>query len=409
MFYRPRILIVEDEEGTLERLKWILSKPPREWIKDTNCEGFEVDTATTFEEACFCLEKWKTEKIPYEAVLLDLCLPTTKIEVLGHKESEDNGRVLVEKIKKNMSEVSIVIITNYPTIVNLIHCIKHGVTDFLIKPIYKEPEAEKILFMRLIKAVGATREKRFLFLMSERLLRISNKQIKQLYNRISRYLTEQSYQVSLMINEISSTLMQRYGLDMQYDKQDTICKALNSIKEIVNQMESEIWQESNNKQQEVVLQHIDITNLINYFTSSIFSTFLYHDINLTLNIEKDLKTKSVLTDINEIVQELILGSLSSIIEKSEPKKNIIHISACYAKNNAGRDIEVSSICDAAPIRDEVLQSLQNGDIPQIELFNFERTLIYIWWIARNIGIRVNAGIHEEKAFIKIHIPVIVDE
>lgn len=104
------ILLVDDDETIVTPFQLILQN-----------EGYQVDTATTGRQA---LEMF--EKAEYQVVILDIKLPDIQ------------GTEVISSIRKQNDQVSLIVITGYPSLIDSIDAIDIGINEILLKPI--EPD-----------------------------------------------------------------------------------------------------------------------------------------------------------------------------------------------------------------------------------------------------------------------------
>jgi len=116
-----RILIVDDEKSITEILQLILED-----------EGYTVDTASSGQEALSLVES------QYDLVVLDIDL---------HDISGDQvAKIILER----HADVSIVLMTGYPELVESIRALDIDIADILIKPFSPD------VLQRLIREVPST-------------------------------------------------------------------------------------------------------------------------------------------------------------------------------------------------------------------------------------------------------------
>lgn len=123
---KPQVLVVDDEYG------------PRESIAFTLSTEFEVDTASRAAEA---LRKMKVK--PYAAIVLDIRMP------------EMDGIRALEEIRKIDTDVSVIMLTGYGTLLTAQQAMVAGANQYLRKP----PDVEE-LQDSVRKQVVATRLRR---------------------------------------------------------------------------------------------------------------------------------------------------------------------------------------------------------------------------------------------------------
>ena len=106
MKYKAKVLVVDDDIPVWKSITNILEK-----------EGYIVDTALSGEEA---LDKNKINE--YAVMIIDLMMPGM------------NGIELLEKVKRKSPDITVIMITGYPSIKTAVQSIKAGAFDFIPKP-----------------------------------------------------------------------------------------------------------------------------------------------------------------------------------------------------------------------------------------------------------------------------------
>jgi len=101
------ILIVDDEEDILELLSDVVKK----W-------GHLPIIARDGEDAL-----QKVQDVPIELVLSDIRMPKM------------DGMTFLEKLKKVNPNLTVILLTGYPSVESAVHSMKEGAYDYLIKPI----------------------------------------------------------------------------------------------------------------------------------------------------------------------------------------------------------------------------------------------------------------------------------
>jgi DNA-binding NtrC family response regulator len=101
------VLVVDDEPGIRELLKWHFSS-----------NGFDVEVAKNGAEAIEHLR----EEDKFALVITDLTMPKL------------DGLKLLEELKGRGSEVPIVIVTGFGTVETAVYAMKKGASDFILKP-----------------------------------------------------------------------------------------------------------------------------------------------------------------------------------------------------------------------------------------------------------------------------------
>lgn len=104
--YRPRLLVVDDEENVVEILKDLFEENP-----------YDVDTVTTGESALDALASHR-----YDLLLTDINLPGV------------NGLEVVKAAKEADPEMVVIVITGYASTGTAIDALRQGAYDYITKP-----------------------------------------------------------------------------------------------------------------------------------------------------------------------------------------------------------------------------------------------------------------------------------
>ena len=116
----PKILVVDDEQIVRESLA--------NWLKE---DGYQVELAESGPQA---LER--IQSASFHIVLLDLKMP------------EMNGIQVLQEIKKNFSDIEVIIMTAYGSIHTAVEAIKEGAFDYIVKPF--DPEEVGLLIRKIL-------------------------------------------------------------------------------------------------------------------------------------------------------------------------------------------------------------------------------------------------------------------
>ena len=130
--YRLRVLIVDDEEDTVQALNI--------GLKDT---GYLIKTTTKFNDAINIL---RSEEI--DVVVTDL------------KLKDGNGLEILNFVQENGLNISVIIITAYGSVESAVEAIRGGAYDYLVKP-FRISELKKLL-TRLNETILLRRENELL-------------------------------------------------------------------------------------------------------------------------------------------------------------------------------------------------------------------------------------------------------
>ncbi|MBI4395504.1 MAG: response regulator [Elusimicrobia bacterium] len=105
---KPRrwVLVVDDEPGFRDMLKWYLSD-----------HDLDVEVAKDGAEAMARAAGGK-----YSLVITDLTMPKL------------DGLKLLEEIKQKRPDISVIVVTGFGTVETAVHAMKGGASDFILKP-----------------------------------------------------------------------------------------------------------------------------------------------------------------------------------------------------------------------------------------------------------------------------------
>ena len=110
MYFKPRILLVDDDTTALDLMCEILSE-----------KDYEVDTSSYVDEA---VEKLKSQH--YHALITDLKMPSK------------SGIELLEHVVSTYPDIPVIMLTAYGTIQSAVEALKKGAFDYVCKPFTPE-------------------------------------------------------------------------------------------------------------------------------------------------------------------------------------------------------------------------------------------------------------------------------
>ncbi len=126
---KKRILVVDDEITVCKSIRQAIER-----------EDYEVETALSAEEAL-----QKEEASPYDLIITDLMMPGI------------SGIDLLQQLKQNRPQITVIMVTGYPTIRTAVESVKLGAFDYLPKPF--TPADLRGLVARAFKKAETEKEK----------------------------------------------------------------------------------------------------------------------------------------------------------------------------------------------------------------------------------------------------------
>lgn len=397
---KPRLLIIEDSMRTWERLKRVMESPPIHWFETTGRVAFQVDVATTAEEARRVLEVARKRGQPYEAVLLDLRLPGTQRDKQQGREGEEHGRDLLKDITAE-SNTAVVILTGYPSTDNLIHAVKYGAMDFVLKPLETRDD-ERMLFVRLVSAVGKTRQALHRSLRAERILRLKDHERTGERERLSRSVSEHTGRISDSVRQLSQLLLHRYGLDPTRDAEDPVCKQLATIRRSADGIKQGVWQPTAGGVGPPGFVKTDVSGIVTDEIVRVRPSYFYRVIELRDKVSNGLQTRTFAEDLRLMVSELLLDAL-----ELSPEDSSVEV-LCEPWED-GRVIGVSVTRAGERIPKQVQQSLNKGRWRDKKLDPKWTGMCFLQRLANNIGAGLVLSAAGQRQSVALRIPVILDE
>jgi DNA-binding response OmpR family regulator len=117
MDIEPKILVVDDEENLLRSVEKTLFR-----------EGFDVETAGGNITAFELVQQAVSEGEPFDLVILDLNMPD-----FAGKESKYAGLELLERLKTETPDISVIINSAWDEVETAKKCIDKGAADYFVK------------------------------------------------------------------------------------------------------------------------------------------------------------------------------------------------------------------------------------------------------------------------------------
>jgi hypothetical protein len=120
---------------------------------------------------------------------------------------------------------------------------------------------------------------------------------------------------------------------------------------------------------------------------------------LGVHLQPNLETQTFEPDLRAVIADLVLDVLEDAPERTE-------VEFAAARSANGQDIVVSAVRSGAPVPDDVMMALQQCVLLPGELRQRWRSLVVLWSLARNIGVRLGVEVWHGRNQISFLIPVI---
>ncbi|HUT90069.1 MAG TPA: response regulator [Thermoguttaceae bacterium] len=377
----------------------LLRTPPSDWSDGAGAMGFAVDEATSAEQARQRLDQAFRDKRPYDVILLDMQLPATERDAEDDKAFEEAGRKLLTDIRASC-DTAVVVLTGFPSPQNFIHAVREGAADFLAKPLASR-EDEKMLFTRLVIAVGRTREAVHRKLRLQRLLWLKDHDRRSDHERFAKLVSEAMGRISDELHGLAETLSRRYGLDPNRDAEDPVCRHVAAVEEMGNDLARTICK-SIEQEEPARFEKVDVAATMTEQIARARPCYLHRGVRLEWTpSEAELQTKTFPEDLRLMVAELILGTLELAASEST-------VQLSSQRSEDGRDIVISATRSGKRVPKEVQKLLREGRWVRTQGNSDWQGLSFLQRIANNIGARLDIKSSDERTVVSLRIPIIGD-
>lgn len=308
-----RILIVEDIEVQLQGNKRDLETISSETLSELGIGSFIFHMARSVGEAEGFLADAAAS--PYHLVLLDLGIPVTT----GERENIQNGRMLLDKIRKEGLAKEIIIISIWYVIEEVARAYRNGVFDFIAKPF--ETHELQARFIRCWKQLLAKESTRLLG--EERTDELVQYAEKGLAHRFTVCFSGMVQSVVHNIEEVEQYIHERYDLDRRKDSQDPLFRLLKLQQEDIAKKQAE-WAQLKNSliSPNDELRAESVESLFAEIRRSVLSCLIVKNFELNLQGEKQSEISTFADDVSAVVKEIIVGALRAAPDYYDQKQSI---------------------------------------------------------------------------------------
>jgi CheY-like chemotaxis protein len=391
---KPKVLLVEDTERDRKWLLFILNTAPSEWLAGSGIERFDITIATCVEEARAAIKETRQSGRPFEAILLDMGLPMTPDEVLQLDEQLLCGYQLLCEITEN-SEAAVFVLTAHPERQNIIRAIQASAVDFFDKADLGTDDGKRDFLVRLVKAVGVTRERVHRRLLAEHAERLAEENAEEVRSLVAQQVTQLADRIAHQIRDITNTLRRRFDFDERRNPEDPLARDLTVIREATDQIVQAVWA----KRPDRACEEIKVEDVLNKEVAHAMPCYLHKNVALNTSLEPDLRTKTVEADLRAMIAELILSAL-----EESPKGGRVDLAA--ARSPGANDIVITVIRGGEAVPEQLMADLTAGRPPGVDLHNRWRNILFLWRLARNLGISMKAEGSGDQNRLTLKIPVI---
>ncbi|MCB1124023.1 MAG: response regulator, partial [Verrucomicrobiae bacterium] len=324
----PRVLVVDDELGPRESLRYLLG------------EEFQVDVSDRVEGG---LEK--IARTTYDTIIMDIRLPSM------------NGIEGLQKVREIDKDVSIIMLTGYGNLETAQEAIKFGANEYVTKPfdIHRMLETVK----KHARDANLRRKRGFMLKEVQKMNDILKGQLEEresmaswgkasarLVHDLSSPLTAILGYSSLLLHEVkNATELSDVPMDNALAYAETLERNANYCRELAHS-----WKEvcKGNKSTEV----FSILDAVNKVKADIF----FDDPNIIVEGDDALEISGSITEISRLFQNLIRNGLEAR-RSSEDEDVTVHV-----KIDSGRTEAIVSITDnGCGMSKEICNQMQQGN------------------------------------------------
>lgn len=355
---KPKILIVENEEFTLERLILIIRQINPDELQRHGIQDFDVETAKSVSEAMQLLREALAASVPFDILLLDLKLPKLPPSLTEPSIEDPNlGLDIIKFARESGAAKQIVVCSAFPDYNYVAPAFRLGAIDFVSK------KEEKGVLQRSILAAwdrilseesGSTFEQRF-----KELVPYAQKGVAYwLSGCFSRLVQSIAHE----LEGTKSDFGDRLGLDIDRDKTDPLVSHLLAIQLSLNSAITE-WSslQENFSVKEGMAKEVVVEDALREVIRDVLPTLTLKRAVIEIRGDESTRVICFSQDVTTILRELLIGGLIREPDRSGLAEDVYVPPAITIEIRKGdTNAEVRFQDNLEPINNAVAQSINSG-------------------------------------------------
>lgn len=371
----PSLLIVEDSAPMLAELSIKFAKPPQAWREEYRFIGFSVTTARTQQEAKKILEAAAAPKGQrFDALLLDLALPFSEDDQEG-KNDPQPGIALLNSYAKNAAH-SVVVSTAYRS--SLEQLISPAVDGFIGKDSWDKDR--KNVFETVVMAFFEGQKR----LWQREAENITLQGIRvdacaKTADQILSIARSEIQQTLDGIESLSKALKDGYGVSVERDADDPVCRSVRNlslqVSESINRIASTRVTLGDGSEKST---KFDLTDCLRSVVNKLRPCIYAHGVQVEFADNSNFIVESFRSDLKSVIEEAVLAVISKsnfgdfVRLRLHSSEGVIHLS--IESNSSLNDDQLVTVPEGAsgplsedsntrlPVAERLVQ-----DLPGVEL------------------------------------------
>lgn len=391
----PRVLIIDDNENDVLRIRALLEKPEDE-VKSIyhNDYGLKIEVATNWEEAMKCFQEAEDRALPYTLVLLDLQLNK------GGTTYDDLGFELLEYLVARKLAVGVIVVTDFPKGTNVYKAFGLGATDF----VYKKTEGFSSFAQQRILSYF---ERQGIQILEQRIKLLTPYLELGLAYHLGTYFSQFLQQVLIETEALEVGFRDRWGLDLERDAQDPHVRHLIALDQAAKDAKQGWFQlQSSIRDGDKRSASCDLRRLMREITARTMPCLMLKNAEASQGEGHEINVLSYKDDVSVVLTEVLLGALATIPQPAT-KRSMMSIS--IKKHENEKHAEVTLLDQLEKLSEDELRLVNDGkfveDAIQEKKFGRLWGLSIAQYVAMRGGGRLTVSSDSRGNLIKYKIPL----
>lgn len=355
---RPKILIVENEEFTLERLILIVKQISTDELERHGIDGFQIQTAKSVAEAMKCLKQAMESAAPFDVLILDLKLPMdtpspTELSI----EDPNFGLEIIRFARETGASKQVVVCSAFPDYDYVAPAFRLGAIDFVSK------KEDKGVLQRSV--LGAWDR-----ILAEESRRIFEQRFKKLVPYAQKGMAHWlsgcfSRLVQTVAHELERTkedFNERLGLDIERDRRDPLVAHLVTIQSSLGEAIKE-WSalQLSVSAKDETPQDVVVRDTLNAIVQEVLPCLTLKRAVTEIRGDDSARVISFSEDVTNIFRELLIGGLVEEPDLSGVAQDTyVPPSILIVISRRDTNAEVRFEDNLKPIESSLAQSINSG-------------------------------------------------